>query len=204
MRLFEKAVADFMGRHLYRPLKEINIGQLLQHLLELSASHQLRVPPDIFLMLKTLTAVEGVALMLDPEFDIFQASAPFIAQVKLARYHPRRLATDFMRMSSDLMAFMQQYPNELLEITRQIRQRKFVMNVDMPNLHTMLETHDQISNRVSLAIIIAGLIIGSSIIVVSGIPPLFYGISIIGIIVFITGALMGLWLLVAIIKKGRF
>ncbi len=203
MRDFERAVAEFMGRHLYRPLKEIQVGLLLQHLLELAASHQLVIPPDIFLMMKTLTAVEGVALSLDPEFDIFAAAAPFIKRVKMERYHPRRLTDDVVRLGADFIGFMQQFPNELLDITRQIRQRKLTVNVELESLRTMLETHDQISNRVSFAIIIAGLIIGSSIIVVSGVPPLFYGISLIGIIIFITGAVMGLWLLVAIIKKGR-
>jgi ubiquinone biosynthesis protein len=69
MRDFERAVADFMGRHLYRPLKEIQVGPLLQNLLELAADYRLVIPPDIFLMMKTLTAVEGVALVLDPDFE---------------------------------------------------------------------------------------------------------------------------------------
>jgi ubiquinone biosynthesis protein len=202
MRSFEKDVADFMGRHLYRPLKEIHFGRLLQHLLELASQNRLIIPPDIFLMMKTLAAVEGVARMLDPGFDIFATAAPFIKQVKIARFHPRRLTDDFLRLSTDLLEFVQQFPAELLDITRQVRQQKFVLAVELKGLTTMLETHDQISNRVSFAIIIAGLIIGSSIIVVANIPPLFYGISLIGIIVFIIGAVMGLWLLVAIIKKG--
>ncbi len=203
MRIFEKDVADFMGHHLYRPLSEINFGRLLQNLLELAAQNRLVIPPDIFLMMKTLAAVEGVARMLDPRFDIFTTAEPFIKQVKLARFHPRRLTGDFMQLSSDLLTFLQQFPGELLEITRKVRQQKLSLSVELKGLDTMLETHDQISNRVSFSIIIAGLIIGSSIIVVSGVPPLFYGISLIGIIVFITGAVMGLWLLIAIIKKGR-
>jgi len=203
MRVFEKDVADFMGHHLYRPLKEIHFGRLLQDLLELAAQNRLVIPPDIFLMMKTLAAVEGVARSLDPDFDIFSTAEPFVKQVKLARFHPRRLTDDFLRISTDLLEFIQQFPGELLDITRKIRQQKFALSVEFKGLHTMLETHDQISNRVSFSIIIAGLIIGSSIIVVSGVPPLFYGISLIGIIVFITGAVMGLWLLIAIIKKGR-
>jgi len=203
MRLFEKDVADFMGRHLYRPLSEIHFGRLLQNLLELAAQNRLVIPPDIFLMMKTLAAVEGVARNLDPGFDIFVTAEPFIRQVKMARFHPRRLTGDFLQLSSDLLTFLQQFPGELLDITRNVRQQKFVLRAELDGLHTMLETHDQISNRVSFSIIIAGLIVGSSIIVVSGVPPLFYGISLIGIIVFITGAVMGLWLLIAIIKKGR-
>jgi ubiquinone biosynthesis protein len=203
MRAFEKDVADFMGLHLYRPLKEIHLGRLLQHLLELAAHHRLVIPPDIFLMLKTLAAVEGVARRLDPRFDIFATAAPFIQQVKLARFEPRRLTQDALSLGIDLYEFLRLFPSELLDITRKIKQQKFSLSFELRGLKTLLETHDQSSNRVSFSIIIAGLIIGSSIIVVSGVPPLLYGISLIGIIVFITGAVMGLWLLIAIIKKGR-
>ncbi len=203
MRAFERAVADFMGRHLYRPLKEIQVGPLLQSLLELAADHRLVIPPDIFLMMKTLTAVEGVARGLDPDFDIFAAAAPFIKTVKMERYHPQRLTDDALRLGADFIDFVQQLSGDILDITRLIRKNRLTVHVELESLKTMLETHDQISNRLSFAIIIAGLMIGSSIIVVSGIPPLFYGISLIGLIVFITGAVMGLWLLLAIIRKGR-
>ena len=67
----------------------------------------------------------------------------------------------------------------------------------------MLITHDQISNRIAFSIIIAALIIGSALIVISNMPPLFYGISLIGLSGFITAAVLGVWLLIAIIKKGR-
>ena len=44
---------------------------------------------------------------------------------------------------------------------------------------------------------------GSALIVISKTPPLFYGISLIGIIGFLAAALMGIWLLVAILRSGR-
>jgi ubiquinone biosynthesis protein len=67
----------------------------------------------------------------------------------------------------------------------------------------MLGTYDQISNRISFSIIIAALIVGSALIVISKTPPFMYGISLIGIIGFLAAALMGIWLLVAILRKGR-
>ena len=53
-----------------------------------------------------------------------------------------------------------------------------------------------------IAATIAALIIGSALIVISDTPPLFYGISLIGIIGFFAAAIMGIWLLVAILRKG--
>ena len=67
----------------------------------------------------------------------------------------------------------------------------------------MIVTHDRISNKLSFATITAALIIGSSIIVIARIPPMFYGISLIGIIIFIAAAILGLYLIYAIMRKKR-
>jgi ubiquinone biosynthesis protein len=201
-RAFEKDVADFMGRHLYKPLKEINLGKLLQELLELAALHRLRIYPDIFLMLKALTAVEGIGRKLDPEFDMVAQSAPFVAKVKLNRFSPKRIESDLVKLISQSYQFIHEFPKDLLEITRLVRQQKLSFKHDLEGMDRMLSTHDQISNRIAFSIVIAALIIGSALIVISKTPPLFYGISIIGIIGFLAAAILGIWLLVAILKKG--
>ncbi len=203
LRLLGKDVADFMGEHLYKPLKDIQIGRLLHHLLELAAQHRLRIPPEIFLMMKALSTVEGVGLMLDPDFDMIAHAEPFIRQVKLSRFSAERLGSDAVSIFAQYMDFVQEFPKDLLEITRTIRQKKFTFMLELKSMESMLSTHDQISNRISFSIIIAALIIGSALIVISKTPPLFYGISLIGIIGFLAAALMGIWLLVAIVKKGR-
>ena len=203
IRLLEKDVSDFMGQHLYKPLKDIKIGKLLNHLLELASRYHLMIPPDIFLMMKALTTIEGVALVLDPEFDMIAQTAPFIERVKLARFYPGRIAGDIINIGSGMLQFIQQFPKDTLEITRLIRQQKLSLKWEHKGLETILATHDRISNRISFSIIIAALIIGSALIVISETPPLFYGISLIGIVLFSTAAIMGIWLLVAILRKGR-
>ena len=203
IRLLEKDVADFMGRHLYRPLKDIKIGKLLHNLLELAFQHRLRIPPDIFLMLKALSALEGVGFMLDPDFDMIKNAAPLIKEIKLSRLSPQRITGDIFRLAIELFQFLQNFPKDILSITRLIKQQKLSLNLEYKGLDKMLSTYDQISNRISFSIIIAALIIGSALIVMSKVPPLFYDISLIGIIGFLAAAIMGIWLLVAILRKGR-
>ncbi|MCF8051840.1 MAG: AarF/ABC1/UbiB kinase family protein [Desulfobacterales bacterium] len=202
LRRFEREVDDFMGRHLYRSLKNIQIGALLQELLQIAAQYRLRIPSDTFMMMKALAVIEGVARMLDPDFEMVAKAAPFVEKVRLERFSPKRISEDAYQMGADFLIFLQQFPKDALEIFRLIRQRKLTVNLEHQGLANMLATHDQISNRVSFSIIIAGLIVGSALIVISEIPPLFYGISLIGIIGFLAAALMGIWLLVAILRKG--
>jgi ubiquinone biosynthesis protein len=202
-RQFEREIADFMGRHLYKPLKDIEFGKLLQQLLELATGLKLRIPPDIFLMMKAFSTVEGVGHMLDPDFDMIAQATPFITEVKLARYKPQRIADDAYELGARLLHFFQQFPKDLLDLANLIRQQKLRLQIEHRGLETMLATHDQISNRISFSILIAALIIGSALIVISETPPLIYGISLIGILLFSAAALMGIWLLVAILRKGK-
>jgi ubiquinone biosynthesis protein len=203
IRLLEKDVADFMGRHLHKSLKDIKIGKLLNNLLELAFQHRLRIPPDIFLMLKAFSTIEGVGLMLDPGFDMIQQAVPFIKEVKLARMSPQRITGDIFRLAIELFQFVENFPKDILSITRLIKQQKLSLNLEYKGLDKMLSTYDQISNRISFSIIIAALIIGSALVIMSKVPPLFYDISLIGIIGFLAAAIMGIWLLVAILRKGR-
>ena len=203
MRTLERDVADFLARHLYQPLKDIQMGRLLQQILVIAARHQLRISPDIFLMMKALTEVEGVGRMLDPEFDIISRAEPFVKKVKMDRFHPGRLSKDIFEVFSDILGLVRQLPKDIRDISRLLRKQKLPIVIELQGLDEILATHDQISNRLSFAIVIAALIIGSALIVISKTPPFFYGISLIGIIGFLAAAVMGVWLLVAIIRKGR-
>jgi ubiquinone biosynthesis protein len=203
LRLLERELSDFMGRHLYRPLKDIEVGKLLRDLLEIATRFQLRIPPDIFLMLKAISTVETIGRMLDPEFDMIAKATPFIQQVLMDRFKPQRVAEDVGDLAARILKFLHQFPKDLLDLAGLLRQQKLSLMIKHDGLEKVLANHDQISNRISFAIIIAALIVGSALIVISKTPPLFYGISLIGIIGFLAAALMGIWLLVAILRSGR-
>jgi len=203
LRQLERELSDFMGRHLYRPLKDIEVGKLLHDLLEIATRFHLQLPPDIFLMLKAISTVEAVGRMLDPEFDMIAKAAPFIEQVLMDRFKPQRVAEDVGDLAARMLKFLHQFPKDLLDLAGLLRQQKLSLQIKHDGLEKVLATHDQISNRLSFSIVIAALIVGSALIVISKTPPLFYGISLIGIIGFLAAALMGIWLLVAILRSGR-
>ena len=80
---------------------------------------------------------------------------------------------------------------------------KLSFNIKIEGFDKMLNTQDQTSNRIAFSIIIAALILGSAMLINSKVPPILFGVSVIGIAGFIAAAVMGIWLLVAIIGKGR-
>jgi ubiquinone biosynthesis protein len=203
VRILERDMGDFMGQYLYKPLKDLEIGKLLQELMEILANHHLRIPQDLFLMLKALTTWEGVGLLLDPDFVMMEKAAPFIRSVRTNRLHPDRIAADMFESGMDLFRFVRELPGDLRELLEQIKQGKLRMEFEHRGLEPLLKKEDQTSNRIAFSIIIASLIIGSALIILSQAPPSLFGISVIGIIGFFVAAAMGAWLLIAILRKGR-
>ena len=196
-------VAEFIDRHFYRPLKELELGKLLHQLLEMVTRHHLRVSPNLFMMIKALSIVEGLGRTLDPDFDIIEQAGPFFRQSQIDRLHPRRIAKEMVATGTDLLNLLKEIPGEVRDILRQTRQGKVKIEFEHRGLDQMLFTHDRISNRIAFAIVLASLVIGSGLIVLSGIPPRWHEIPIIGLIGFVFAGAMGFWLLISILRSGR-
>ncbi|HBN26811.1 MAG TPA: ABC transporter, partial [Desulfobacteraceae bacterium] len=196
-------VADFMDQHCYRPLKEVELGKLLNQLLEMTAKHRLSITPNLFLMIKALSTVEGIGRALDSDFDVIEQAEPFVRQIQMNRFNPRRIARGMADSGTDLFQLLGEIPGEVREILGMVKKGKVKIEFEHKGLEPMYSTNDRISNRLSFAIVLASLVIGSALIVLSDIPPKWYGIPVIGLSGFLLAGVMGFWLLVSIMRRGR-
>jgi len=199
----EKDMAEFIDHHFFRPLKEMELGKLLHQLLEVTARYHLRIPPDLFLMLKALATAEGLGRVLDPDFDVTKQISPFIWRVHMNRLSPKRIAGDMFDSGMEFLRLMKEIPSEVRDILRQTRQGRIKIEFEHRGLEPVLSTHDRVSNRIAFAIVLASLIIGSSLVVLSGIPPKWHEIPVIGLAGFLIAGIMGFWLLASMLKRGR-
>ena len=199
----ERDVADFMDLHCYRPLKDVDLGALLHKLLDVATRHRLEIPPNLFLMIKALSTVEGLGRVLDPDLDVIEQAGPFIKRIQLNRISPLRVGKDVVHSGTDLFHLLKDIPREVRAILKMARQGKVKMEFEHRGLEPVLASYDRVSNRLSFAIVLASLVIGSGLIVLSGIPPKWHEIPIIGLAGFLFAGLMGFWLLISIIRSGR-
>jgi len=202
-RQLEKDVADFISRHLYNSLKDLDLHELVRDLIYLMGRYRLRISPDIFLMMKSLATIEGIARQLDPDFDMIDQAAPFVQQVKMAKLTPHRMAEDLLTFSGELISFLKRFPADMLDISRLIRENKLSLNLDEQSLRRVERNRDKSANRIAVAIITAALVIGSAVVAGARIPPLIHGISLFGLSGLAVAAFLGIWLLMAVITRGR-
>jgi ubiquinone biosynthesis protein len=202
-RTLEADMANFMELYLYKSLKDIRIQTVLQQLLELITRYRLILPFDRFLMMKALSTMEGLGLMLDPDFDMTEKAAPFIRRLKLGRLSPKRIIGEFLATSGELLQLLRIIPGELRDILKQVKQGKVRIGFEHRGLERLIFEVDRSSNRIAFALVVSSLIVGSSLVITTQVGPLLFGFPVLGLLGFSMAGILGLWLLIAIIRSGR-
>jgi ubiquinone biosynthesis protein len=201
---FEGDVAEFMHRNFYRPAGEMVFGQLVNHLFSLTERHNLTLPADLSVMLKALALMEDLVCRLDPGHDIVAQARPFMRQVMLQQLGPRRLMRHWLDFGSEAAGLARELPLEIRRLMAQIKEGRARLHVHHQGLEGLMNTLERIVNRLAFALVLASLIISSSVIVHARVPPLWgHQVSAIGVVGYVLAGLMGFWLLIAMLRHGK-
>lgn len=184
------------------PLGQLQFGRLLSEVMALLRDHHLVLPADLALVIKVFVTLEGMGRMLDPSFDMAAEAAPFLKRSVLRRYHPKAMARRGWRAAGDALALLQAMPRELRQLLQTARRGRFNVHIDVERLKRFGEQVEHSANRLSIGVVTAALIIGSSIVMtVSGGPTLF-GLPLFGLIGFLGAGACGAWLIWSIWRSG--
>jgi ubiquinone biosynthesis protein len=192
----------FIDRYLNRPLKDLQLSSLLQEVFEIAVKYRLRTPADLLLLIKALSVIESLGRQLDPDFNIIQKVAPVIEKIHLERYHPRRFGADLWDYAVEVIKVLKDAPSEIRSLLRSARRGKLKIELEHHGLEHLRSTVERTGNRLSFAVVLAAMIIGSSMLVRANIPPTWHDIPLIGLAGYLISGIMGIWLLITIIRGG--
>jgi ubiquinone biosynthesis protein len=183
-----------------RPLKEIPFGKVIAEIFDLIRMHGIKPPPQFTLMLKSLATIESFATSLDPDFQIIEQLKPYARQYSLRDIDPKQILKNAKRAVRGAGDLASRLPDDVNSILRKFRQGKFQLRVHHEHLDNLNKTLDKSSNRISFALIIASLLIGSSLLVPQeGTVLGLFSLQALGILGYIVAAIIGLWLIISII-----
>jgi ubiquinone biosynthesis protein len=94
-------------------------------------------------------------------------------------------------------------PRDLKEFINRVNRNKFKINLEHRGLEKLITDLDKSSNRLSFSMLIAALIVGSSLIMQTDKGPLMFGFPMLGFLGYSIAAFLGLWLAIAILRSGR-
>ena len=183
------------------PLKETPLSQVLSNVFDLMRKHSVRPPAEFTLMLKSMMTTESLATSLDKDFQIVEQLRPYAGQLRLQRLDPRRWARSFRSTVRDTENLLSRLPEDLASIVDKIRRGQFEMRVQHEHLDNLTNTLDKSSDRISFSLIIAGLLVASSLLVSQeGMVLGLISLQSLGVLGYVMAAVMGIWLVISIIR----
>lgn len=198
----EREIAELIGRFQSAQAGDLSFTAFLSEVVVMLVDKGLRLPSDLFLLVKSLITIEGVATALDPQFDFAANLEPFVKSLLRDRYDPQRLGPRLATMAGDYGELLQSLPGDYFRLVDTLTGGKIRFGLDEPSLTPIRRTVLQATSALVFAIVLGSLIIGSALIVHARVPPLWHQIPVIGILGFVAAALVGFWLIVKIIRNG--
>jgi ubiquinone biosynthesis protein len=199
----EYDVAEFIERYSALGLGDINLGQLLQHFTTIIVEHQLKVIPGFYLLLKTLVTIEAVGVRLDKKFSLIDEVRPWVQRLLGEGPNFRTLPYDILFTLSDVARFVKDLPYDLKDIMELFKSGQVRIKYEHHGLEPLLVRIDAMVTKLVFALVLAALIVGSSLVVLSDIPPKIYEIPVIGLVGFVLAGLIGFGLLFSIIRRRK-
>jgi len=197
-------IGAFVDQYRGVPLKDLRMGLMLADVTTILREHGLSLPPDLALMVKAFLTLEGMGRQLDPDFDMAGAAQPYVEQLLLRRWAPRTLLKRGRRGLVDALELAGDMPRELRRLLRAARRGRLHMQMDVTTLKAFGDQVDRAANRLTMGVVTAALVIGSSIVMHSaGGGEARRWLLALGVLGFIGAALAGMWILAQIWRSGR-
>jgi len=191
----EDEIESFVDQYHGTPLSQLNLAQMLAEVTRILREHRLALPSDLALLIKAFITLEGLGRGLDPDFHMASEAQPLLRQVVRARYRPRALALRGIEALRGTLSTIGQLPQSLARLLRRASRGQIHVAIEIAHLKRTGEQLDRAASRVSLALIIAALIIGSSIVMTVGGGPTLLGLPAFGLLGFLGAVAGGMWLL---------
>ncbi|MEJ5210998.1 MAG: AarF/UbiB family protein, partial [Burkholderiales bacterium] len=194
---------EFVFNYSSVQLRDISMGRLLSELTAIMREHHLVLPPDLTLLFKALITLEGLGRQLDPEFDMGEHVEPFMSQVLPLRYSPQAMAKRAEHGVREMAGLLAGLPRDLSRFFKELRKGRAHIDLDLKRLERFGNRIDRSASRLTLGILTASLIIGSSIVMTIEGGPKIFGMPVLGFFGFVLAVMNSIWLVFSIWRSGR-
>lgn len=194
VRELGQMVARYAARSGSRATSE---GRLVLDLTLLGTNCGLRTPPEPSLLGKTLLNLEAVSTALDPNMDVKAVVEDHLENVMRQRlkksFSPARPASEAM----EVQALVREAPRKVSDILSLVAENRLQVRVTGLDDSQLMENVQKIANRISTGIIVASLVLGSSLLMRLEGGPRLLGYPVLALVMFSAAAVLALGIVVS-------
>lgn len=202
-RTFKVGVMELLDKYYGMPLKRIDPRRVFGDVMALARESDVILPRDFVLLSKSLVTVLGIAQRLDPDFDVAAQLRPRAREVVKRRLEPHNLAKSLGLNLWSLSTLAKALPRSVLHILRRAETGRLQLTFRHTGYEDMVSELDRAANRLSVSLILASIVVGSSVLLGSGRSPILPGGISLGAIGYVFAGILGIWTVWGILRSGR-
>jgi len=201
----QQDVLRLLHKYYGMPLGTLRAREVIEEVMPIVFRHHLHLPSALWLLGKTLAMMEGVGLKLDPHFDVFAVSEPYVRRFMWHTVSPRIWGPSLLKGVTDWVELLGLLPRVGSQLLTRLERGEAEVVVVHKGLEQALARIDRSANRISLSVLLAAIIVGLALLV-----PAFnlaehrWSLATILVIAgFVGASLLGLWLIFSIWRSRK-
>ena len=182
MRALEYAINDFVQSYGVNSIHENEMSSVLMQLKDVIVEHGLKVPPHFFLLARSMVTIEGVIHHLDPNLDLLELARPYLVKSISRKLDPLKMIKKVLTGLYDFGAYMEDFPQDFKNAIKKINTGKINVDLTHHGVDPMVHTMNRVTRQLVTSLVISSLIIGSTLLFINSVEPLWGQTSVYGII----------------------
>ena len=191
-------VLEMLLNYEHTPVRDLRISQVINDITQIMRNHGLTLPGDLVMLFKTLITLEGVAKRLDGQTELLERAKPIVADAFKERSSPEHILRKGRMHLQTLLQAADELPQNLFRLSRRLQKGQMGITLDFKRFDQISHQIDRAANRLTMGIVTAALIIGSSIVMSIETVPKF-----IGFIGYLLAFANSLWIIWSIWRSGK-
>lgn len=196
-------IMEMLLNYEHTTMRNLRISQVINDITRIMRAHELTLPADLVMLFKTLITLEGVVKRLDGDFELLEHAKPIVENVLQQRFAPQKIWRKARSNGRILNRLLDDLPENLMRLNRRIQQGELNVNIDLKRLDHLNQHLDRVANRLTMALVTAALIVGSSIVLSSNAGPKIFGLSLLGFLGYLLAFTNSLWIIWSIWRSGK-
>ncbi|MCX9081994.1 MAG: AarF/ABC1/UbiB kinase family protein [Candidatus Methanoperedens sp.] len=195
---------ELLNKYYSLSSKFIDPTAFLRDIIDIFARTKGRIPTNLMLLSKTLVIRDEISRNLDPDHNFGEMTGPYVKKMLEDRTKTSHILKSARKTVIDLVNLIKHLPRRMNHLLNKAEKGTLKLELEHLGLDGLVEELDIISNRLSFSMIIAALIVGSSLIIQTRMSPSLFGVPLLGILGFLIAGFLGLGLLISIIRSGKW
>ena len=181
-RELETDLNEFVQNFSVETIHKNEMSTILLQLKDIIVLHGIKVPTHFFLLARSMVIIEGVLMQLDPDIDLAKLVRPYLIRSIARQYDPVQFTKRILNSIYEMGMYMEEFPRDLKNAIRRINDGEVKVDLRHKGIDPLVHTINRISKQVISAVIVAALIVGSSLMIIHNVTPLWGHTSTMGII----------------------